>query len=110
MDWIEAAGEDGTNIVVMLTAGARFESIGEISEGPDRQYLYLPVTVAAPAKDGKANQALIKLLAKTCGLPKGSFEIVTGKKSRMKTIHIQAPAQTLFRILGAGDDRQKELT
>lgn len=39
-------------------------------------------------EDGKANKALIKMLAKDFGLPLGSFEITHGLKSRHKTITI----------------------
>ena len=39
-------------------------------------------------EDGKANKALIKMLAKGLGLPLGAFEITQGFKSRTKTIRI----------------------
>ncbi len=39
-------------------------------------------------EDGKANKALIKMLAKEFGLPLGSFEITHGLKSRHKTIRV----------------------
>ncbi|RZI46587.1 DUF167 domain-containing protein [Candidatus Finniella inopinata] len=39
-------------------------------------------------EDGKANKALLKMLAKELGLPLGAFEITHGLKSRTKTIRI----------------------
>lgn len=38
---------------------------------------------------GKANEALVKLLAKTLGLPKDQVEIVAGHKARHKTVRIR---------------------
>jgi len=48
----------------------------------------LKVSVTVPAENGKANDALLKLLAKTWGLPKSSLTVVSGKNSRMKTVLI----------------------
>jgi uncharacterized protein (TIGR00251 family) len=42
--------------------------------------------IACAAVDGKANEALIALLAKEFGVPKSSVEIVRGKTSRNKTV------------------------
>ena len=39
-------------------------------------------------EDGKANKALLKMLAKELGLPLGALEITQGFKSRTKTIRI----------------------
>lgn len=46
------------------------------------------VYVTAPAKNGKANAAVIKLLAKELGVPKSSISIVSGHTSREKTIQV----------------------
>lgn len=40
------------------------------------------------AEDGKANKALIKILAKDLHLPIRAFEIIRGLKSRQKTVRI----------------------
>jgi uncharacterized protein (TIGR00251 family) len=50
----------------------------------------LSVAVTAPAKDGKANIALIHVLSKTFELEKSSIEIISGHTSRMKRIKIMA--------------------
>ena len=44
--------------------------------------------VTVPAKEGKANKALIELLAKHFGIKKSNIEIVKGEKARDKTIEI----------------------
>lgn len=46
----------------------------------------LKVKVTAPAVDNKANEALIKLLAKEFKIPKSSIRIIKGKKSKNKII------------------------
>jgi uncharacterized protein len=46
------------------------------------------VSVQAPAQDGKANQALIELLARYFDIPKTMLRIIRGRSSRQKLIEI----------------------
>ena len=46
------------------------------------------IKVTAPPVDGKANNALINLLAKRLRRPKRDFEIVSGKGSSLKSVRI----------------------
>ena len=46
------------------------------------------VKVVAPPVEGKANKALVALLAAKLRVPKGAIEIITGKSSRLKSIRI----------------------
>lgn len=46
------------------------------------------VRVAAPATDGRANDALIKLLASTFDVPAARVQIVSGHTSRDKTVSL----------------------
>ncbi len=48
----------------------------------------LSVRVTATPENGKANAAVLKLLAKALGLPKTSLAIVRGSSSRTKVIAI----------------------
>ena len=57
----------------------------EIVEKRDGVYR---IKLSAPAIEGKANKALLKLLAKKLNVPKGEIEIISGKRSRMKSIRI----------------------
>jgi len=50
------------------------------------------VKVTSPPVEGMANKALIELLAKRLGLPKGNIEIIAGKRSRLKSIRIHGLA------------------
>jgi uncharacterized protein (TIGR00251 family) len=54
--------------------------------GPYRDGIKVKVT--APPREGKANEALIRLLAKKLGIPPSSIEILKGDHSREKTLRI----------------------
>jgi uncharacterized protein len=47
------------------------------------------IKLTSPAIEGKANKALKTLLAKRLGLPKAKIQIISGERSRAKTIRIQ---------------------
>jgi len=49
----------------------------------------LLVRVTAPPADGKANAAMLALLAKHLGVPKSRLEIVRGSSSRDKTVAVR---------------------
>ena len=49
----------------------------------------LRLSVAAPAQRGKANEAVIRLLAGALGLPRQRLSIVRGQTSRRKVIAIE---------------------
>jgi uncharacterized protein (TIGR00251 family) len=55
----------------------------------------LKARVAAVPEDGKANAALIALLAKSLGLAKSSVSIARGETSRVKTICLIGDAAIL---------------
>jgi uncharacterized protein (TIGR00251 family) len=44
------------------------------------------VRVAAPPEEGKANDALVRLLADTLALPRRDVRIISGQASRDKTV------------------------
>jgi uncharacterized protein (TIGR00251 family) len=55
----------------------------------------LKAAVSAPPEDGKANDAVIALLAETWRLPKSSFDIVKGASTRTKTVSIAGEPSAL---------------
>ena len=60
----------------------------------------LTVQVTAPAEDGKANAAVIELLAETWRLPKSAFAVMRGGTSRDKVLSIAGePALLAARIM-----------
>jgi uncharacterized protein (TIGR00251 family) len=67
--------------VRVLPGASRTEIAG--SEGG-----ILEVRVAAPPIKDKANKALVKLLAKTLGVPNSQVEIIAGHATRRKTVRV----------------------
>lgn len=53
-----------------------------------KQEDYYKVRLTSPPVEGKANKALLELLAKKLGIPKSNVEIISGKGSRLKSIRI----------------------
>ncbi len=49
----------------------------------------LRVRVAAPPVEGRANQALTRLLARRLRLPRGAVRIVAGQTSRNKIVTVE---------------------
>jgi uncharacterized protein YggU (UPF0235/DUF167 family) len=58
----------------------------------------LAVRVAAAPEDGRANAALIALLARFFELSKGRIRIVTGATARLKIVEIDAAPEILERL------------
>ncbi len=49
----------------------------------------LKVRIAAPPVRGKANEALLELLAQALGVRKGQVEIARGQRARNKTVRVR---------------------
>jgi uncharacterized protein (TIGR00251 family) len=67
------------------------------------------VRVAAPPEDGKANDAVVRLLSDTLVLPARDVQIVSGRSSRDKIIALEGmrPAEIERRLAeasGAGEE------
>lgn len=62
----------------------------------------------APAADGRANAALVKLMADSLGLAKGQVEIITGKRSRSKLLALGMDKEAFDRWASAVSVIEKE--
>jgi len=51
----------------------------------------LKIRLTAPPVDGKANQTLLKFLAKFCGVPTRQVTLLSGDSGRNKRIRIDQP-------------------
>ena len=60
---------------------------------------HLSVRVRAIPEKGKANKALIDLLAKYFDLPKRNLEVIRGSTSRLKSVSISADVEDRERIV-----------
>ena len=56
--------------------------------------------VTAPAEDGRANEALVRLVAKSLEVRKSEVAIVAGERSREKTLELPDRAAQRLRALG----------
>jgi uncharacterized protein len=68
------------------------------------------VRVAAPPERGKANDAVLELLAETLALPRSSLAIVSGESSRNKVVELAGvePDEIERRLAAAGaQDEQR---
>ncbi|MBI2239530.1 MAG: DUF167 domain-containing protein [Magnetospirillum gryphiswaldense] len=94
--YVSAPG--GIKLFVRLTPKASRDKIdGPVAEADGGTVLKASVT--AVPEDGKANAALIKMLAKEWRLPKSTFEIVAGATDRRKTLLISGDAAELAHCL-----------
>jgi len=69
-------------ISVRVKPNARKEEIKKLN---DNAFI---LSVKEPAKEDKANQAIIKLLSEYFGVPKSSISIIKGQTSKNKIIQI----------------------
>jgi len=84
----------GLKVAVRLTPKASRDRV-EGGQAEADGGVVLKVSVTAVPEDGKANAALVKLLAKEWRLPKSSIEIVHGATDRRKTLLIGGDAGQL---------------
>jgi len=60
---------------------------------------FLKARVAAPPEDGRANAALLRLLARTWGVAPRHLALVAGAKDRVKTVLVAGDAAQLVATL-----------
>jgi len=92
------AAADGVRLAVHVTPRSgrnRIEGVGRGADGQPRLW----VAVTAPPEDGKANAAVIALLAKAWRMPKRAFSVRIGASAREKLLHIAGEAETLLPAL-----------
>ena len=89
---------DGVRVRLRVQPRARRNRVdGQVAEADGG--VALKVAVTAPPEDGKANAAVIALLAKAWGLPKSAFAVVAGAADRRKIIHLQGNPAHLMQAL-----------
>jgi len=74
---------------IHATANARHAGVGGAHDGA------LRVAVTVAADKGKANKAILKLLATSLALRRGQLALVAGATSRRKTVEVQEPPDDL---------------
>jgi len=90
---LNAAG-DGLRVAIRLSPRARTDRLVGVaaSAGGGR---VLTATVTAPAEAGRANEALLHLLARAWHLPRRDLSIIAGSTSRNKVVRVAGDPQRL---------------
>ena len=91
--------DDGVIIRTRVTPNAKKDII-ECSEIRDDGLAYLKIKTRAIPEDGKANAAVIKIIAKAIGIPKSEIVIKSGHTSRIKILLVNADFSIIHEKLG----------
>lgn len=82
---------EGVLIDILVQPRASREKIGPVHG--DR----LKVAVTAPPVDGKANDAVVEVLARALGAPRRDLDVVSGQSSRKKTVRVRGTDEARVR-------------
>jgi uncharacterized protein len=91
---VHVAG-DGLRVAIRLSPRARTDGLVAIAAVAGGRHV-LKASVAAPAEAGRANEALLQLLARTWPLPRRDLSIIAGSTSRNKTVRVAGDPQRLI--------------
>lgn len=90
----------GLRVRLHVTPRAAIERVGDVAAAGAAGWR-LKIAVSAPPHDGKANEAVIKLLAREWRIPKTSLSVVSGGGGRAKVIALSGDADLLTARLRA---------
>ena len=98
------AQNDGIVFTVKVAAGASREGVaGEIGG-------VLKVNISAAREKGKANKALVRLLAKVLGVGRGDVQILRGETATVKTIFVSGVSDEKIQMLPGGQTNNRRET
>jgi uncharacterized protein (TIGR00251 family) len=91
---IEAKGSTVRVDVHVQPRASRSEILGQPGAA-------LKLRLQAPPVDGAANEALVRLLAESLGVPRRSVRVVAGATSRAKTVEVDGTTEDAVRALAS---------
>ncbi len=94
---------DGVTVALSVRPRARRAGINGIAAAAGGAFV-LRVSVTAPPEDGKANAAVIALLATAWRVPKRAVTVIRGAASRRKTVRVEGDPRALGRVILAAVD------
>jgi uncharacterized protein (TIGR00251 family) len=95
-----AAVSDGLRLRVKLTPKARHSAIDGMATEADGS-VALKVAVTAVPEKGRANEALIELLAREWRIARSRITLESGATDRRKTLHLAGDPMSLEALLTA---------
>ena len=84
----------GVEIVVRLTPKSARDAVEGVETAADGRS-HLKARVRAVAEKGKANRALVALLADWLDVPASTIELVSGDTARLKTLRVTGDADAI---------------
>ena len=93
-------GSDGLSLFLRVTPNAGKDAMEGV-ETRDDGTVVLRIRVKAVPDKGKANAAVVTLLAKALGVPKTAITLTSGDTSRFKTLAIAGAPEALAARLKA---------
>jgi uncharacterized protein YggU (UPF0235/DUF167 family) len=99
-----AAAKGGVRVAVRLTPRAAADRVGGLAADADGGVALKAGVTAVPEK-GRANAALLKLLAKEWRVPRSALEIVSGTADRRKVVLVAGDAAELLQRLSEWMER-----
>jgi uncharacterized protein len=89
---------DHLRLAVRLTPSGGRDALEGTEIGADGEAMLKARVTAVPEK-GKANKALVALLAKSLKIPKSSISVISGETSRKKILRIDGDTEDLIEKL-----------
>ena len=93
-----SARSDGVRVAVKVAPRASGDGVRGVAVEADGR-AFLAVRVTAAAEGGRANAAVIGLLAKRWRVPAGAIRVVGGATARRKVLHVAGPPAALLERL-----------
>jgi uncharacterized protein (TIGR00251 family) len=90
----------GLRLTVRLTPRGGRDALGSVRRDQAGRAQLL-ARVSSPPVEGAANAALVKLVAKTLGVPKSAVTLASGQTARIKTLEIAGDPAILEQALKA---------
>lgn len=82
-NWFRVSADGSITLTLHIQPGAKKTEIA------GRHGEALKIRLAAPPVDGKANEALLKFVARQLGLPKTAVTLKSGQTSRQKVLELE---------------------
>jgi uncharacterized protein (TIGR00251 family) len=87
--------KDGLRVAIRLSPRAKADRLVGIAAAAEGRRI-LKAAVTAPPESGRANEALLQLLARAWQLPRLRFSIVQGASNRDKTVRVAGDPERLL--------------